>query len=294
MVKDNSFGIAALQDKMLEILKYFIAICEENNLRYWAGGGTCLGALRHQGFIPWDDDLDVFMPRPDYEKLFKIWDNVSKDTKYKLCRTDFNKNYHHRVMQIVDLSTTFINKRSVNEDIEHGVYIDIIPMDASAKTKAGKLKQIYNSVIFSVYNIQILPEFQGGKAMRMGTQFLLDVVKDNKRRYKIWKKAEKDMTKYDWETAEEAVELATSFSSLLQPRPREWFERKKATFEDIEIYIPSGAEEYMTAIYGDYMKLPPVEEQVVKHNTVFIDLDHPYEMYKGKYYCVQAGSDTNK
>ena len=102
MVKDNTFGIADLQDKMLDILKYFIKICDENGLRYWAGGGTCLGALRHGGFIPWDDDLDIFMPRPDYERLYKIWRNVSTNKQYKLCRTTRKKNYHHRVMQIVE------------------------------------------------------------------------------------------------------------------------------------------------------------------------------------------------
>ena len=94
MVKDNTFGIADLQDKMLDILKYFIKICDENGLRYWAGGGTCLGALRHGGFIPWDDDLDIFMPRPDYERLYKIWRNVSTNKQYKLCRTTRKKNYH--------------------------------------------------------------------------------------------------------------------------------------------------------------------------------------------------------
>lgn len=286
MVKDNTFGIADLQDKMLDILKYFIKICDENGLRYWAGGGTCLGALRHGGFIPWDDDLDIFMPRPDYERLYKIWRNVSTNKQYKLCRTTRKKNYHHRVMQIVDLNTTFINKRSVNEDIEHGVYIDIIPMDASSSSKIGQYRQALDSIIFSVYNIQTLPEFQGGKLMRTGTQTLLNLVKNNDRRYRIWKAAEKRMTRCNWETAEYAVELTTSFSSILRFWPRRWFGYRKEKFEDIEICVPSGAEEYMTAVYGDFMKMPPIEDQTVKHNTVFIDLDNPYTKYKGIYYCV--------
>ena len=105
-VKDNTYGIAPLQDKMLDILKHFISVCEKNGIRYCACGGTCIGALHHQGFIPWDDDLDVFMPRPDYEKLWQLYDN-SKEPKFKLCRTTPDKNYHHRVMQMVDLNTTF-------------------------------------------------------------------------------------------------------------------------------------------------------------------------------------------
>ena len=290
MVKDNSFGIAPLQDKMLDILKYFISICNKYNLRYWAGGGTCLGALRHQGFIPWDDDLDVFMPRPDYETLYKVWKDASLDPKYKLCRTTKEKNYHHRVIQIVDLTTTFINKRSVNEDIEHGVYIDIIPMDAASDSKLGKMRQAIDAIKFSIYNIQTLPEFQGGKMMRGVTILFLDSVKNPDKRYSIWTKAEKRMTKYDWENADEAIELTTSFSSIFKTWPRKWFNYRKAQFEDIEICIPSGAEEYMTAVYGDYMKLPPKEEQCVKHNTVYIDLEHPYTDYKGIYYLKKSSS----
>lgn len=285
-VKDNSFGIALLQEKMLDILKFFVSICEKNGLQYWAGGGTCLGSLRHQGFIPWDDDLDVFMPRADYEKLWDIW-KENKNEKYILCRTTCEKNYHHRVMQIVDTSTTFINKRSASEDIEHGVYIDIIPMDACAGSFWGKCSQIYNAIIFSIYNIQCVPEFQGGCLMRAGTRFLLWVVPDSNKRYHIWKNAEKRMTKYDWENAKYAVELTTSFKSLLRPWPKKWFETKKAQFEDILINIPAGAESYMQKIYGDYMKLPPKEEQCVRHNTVFIDLENSYTNYRGKYFCCQ-------
>lgn len=107
-VKDNTYGIAPLQDKMLDILKYFISLCEKYNLRYCAYGGTCIGAFRHQGFIPWDDDLDVIMPRQDYEQLWRLYGEKINSSKCKLCRTTFDKNYHHRVMQLVDLETTFI------------------------------------------------------------------------------------------------------------------------------------------------------------------------------------------
>lgn len=285
MVKNNSCGIADLQDKMLDILKYFINFCDANGLQYWAGGGTCLGALRHQGFIPWDDDLDVFMPRPDYEKFYSLWNKTENNEKYKLCRTTREKNYHHRVMQIVDLTTTFINKRSVNEDIEHGVYIDIIPMDAMANSKLGHIGQMKDSIIFSIYNVQTLPEFQGGKAMRLGTKLFLDAVKNPEKRYKKWKAAEKRMTRYSWDKARYAIELTTSFTSINRPWPKEWFVgRRTEQFEDIKICVPSGAEAYMTAVYGDFMKLPPKSEQIVKHNTVFIDINKPYTEYRGIYY----------
>ena len=291
MVKDNSFGIADLQDKMLGILKYFICVCEENNLRYWLAGGTCLGALRHKGFIPWDDDLDVYMPREDYEKLWRLLRRAKTNEKFRLCRTTKEHNYHHRVMQMVDITTTFVHSRCKNEDIEHGVYIDIIPIDACPNNRFQRLAQIVNAIIFSICNIQCKPEYNGGKMiglMSLGTTILLRVIRSQEARYRVWKKAEARMRKYDINTCSHVKSTASLFKELLNPYPKEWFEgERKVEFEDIMACVPSKAEDYCALIYGDYMKLPPKEEQTVKHHTEFIDLNNPYSKYKGIYYLVK-------
>ncbi|MEE1035233.1 MAG: LicD family protein [Agathobacter sp.] len=284
MVKDNSFEIAALQDKMLDILKFFQGVCKKNHLTYWAGTGTCLGAIRHQGFIPWDDDMDIYMPRNDYENLWKIWKREASGSKYKLCRTSRRKNYRHRAMQIVDLTTTFINERCVNDDIEHGVYIDIIPMDACPSNPFLRASQVFNTVLYSIYNIQIPPDFQGGKAMRYGTRFLLGLVKNPDLRYKIWRRAEKRLSANDIETAKEYTDLYIYFWMIFKPMPASWFKTKEVPFEDTVINVPVGYDNYLKILYGDYMKLPPVEDRTVKHHTVKIDIDKPYTEYRGIYY----------
>jgi len=286
-VKDDTFGIADLQTKMLEVLEELIRVCEENGLTYFACGGTCIGALRHDGFIPWDDDLDVFMPRPDYEKLWQLRDRFQSD-KYKLCRTTKEKNYHHRVQQLVDLNTTFINQRSVDEDIEHGVYIDILPMDACAPTKTKRLAQMIQSMLYSVYNVQCLPEFHGGKMFRTAVGIALKIIPSKNMRYRIWSRCERKMTKYDWDKATQAVELTASMKVLRNPYPREWFVGvTKHKFEDIEINLPSGVDNYLKQVFGDYMSLPPESERHPRHNTVKIDLNNSYEIYKGKYYLIE-------
>lgn len=284
-VRDNSYGIAALQDKMLEILKYFDSICINNGLTYWAGAGTCLGAIRHKGFIPWDDDLDVYMPRHDYEKLWVSWEDFSKDSKYKLCRTNHEKNYRHRVMQIVDTKTTFINQRCINDDIEHGVYIDIIPIDAAAPSKLTRFIQIISTIVFSVYNIQVEPEFHGNGLMALGTKVLLQAVNSPEIRYKIWSKAEKYMVRYDTLNATEYVELLTYFKMIFKPLPATWFKTQRVPFEDTLINVPVDYDKYLSVMYGDYMQLPPEEKRKVQHNTVLIDLEKPYTDFKGKFYC---------
>lgn len=287
-IRDNSYGIADLQEKMLDILKYFDGICMANQLTYWAGAGTCLGAIRHQGFIPWDDDLDVYMPRHDYEKLWAMRDSVFTDSKYRLCRTNRDTNYRHRVMQIVDTSTTFINQRCVNDDIEHGVYIDIIPMDAAATGKVSRLFQAFHTIMYSVYNIQIEPEFHGNHMMEIGTRFLLKAVKSQNRRFKIWAKAEKKMTRYDTRTATEYVDLLTYFKMIFKPMPAAWFRPIRVPFEDTTVNVPIEYDKYLTTFYGDYMQLPPEEKRAIQHNTVLVDLNRPYTEYKGIYFCKEA------
>ena len=295
-VRDNSYGLAATQDKMLGALKYFIGICEKYDIRYWAGAGTCLGALRHKGFIPWDEDLDVFVPRPDYERLWEICTTKEIYPKYRLCRTTAEKNYRHRVMQMVDLETTFINERAKNDDIEHGVYIDIIPLDIFSKSKLRRLWQIYNGILYSVYNMQCKPVYYGNTLKNSLIGFMLWVVRDPKKRVAIWQRAEKRMTQKKWDETSDLIDMAGSINlkMLFSPMKRSWFgdRSRKAEFEDIEIVIPNGAEEYMTWMYGDYMQLPPEEKRCFKHKTVFVDLNNSYTKYRHIYYLTDDTSNT--
>ncbi len=284
----NGVTTGDLQKKSLEMFKYFKQICQENGLRYWAGGGTCIGALRHQGFIPWDDDLDVFMPRSDYWKLREIWNQVADTKQYQLLYTDKTRNGHDTCMRMVDLNTTFINRSCVNEDIEHGMFIDIISMEGCPESKWSQLWQIYHSVLYSVYNVQRLPDNQG-KLLRFATQVALGLVRTPEQRYKVWTRHEKKMAKYDFDQAKLVKETTTSFRALFYAYPRAYFETKEVPFEDTTIAIPLGAHEYLTRIFGDYMALPPEEKRVAKHNIVFIDLHKPYTEYKGIYYCVNDG-----
>ena len=281
----NGVTTRQLQLKSLEILKYFQKICRENNLRYWGGGGTCIGALRHQGFIPWDDDIDIFMPRSDYEKLYEIWNDVADTEHYALCRTSRDQNNHQTDMQLVDLKTTFINRHSVNEDIKHGVSVDIMPMEGCPDSWIGQMIQIYHSVIYSIYNVQRLPDHQG-KLLRFMTKLMLDAVPNPDKRYALWKKHEKHMAKYDFDSAKTVKETITSFRGLFRGFPRAYFETKEVPFEDTMIHIPVGAHEYMTQIFGDYMRWPSEDQRCAKHDIVYMNLDECFEKYKGVYYCV--------
>ena len=275
----------ALQEKSLEIFKYFQSICREHNLRYWVGGGTLIGALRHQGFIPWDDDIDVFMPRPDYERFYAIWNQVGDLERYALCRTTKEKNIHQTDMQLVDLSTTFINRHSQGEDILHGVSVDIMPFEGCPEGKLARGLQIYHSILYSIFNVQRLPDHQG-KLLRFATSLVLNAVRDPARRYRVWSKHEKKMAQYDFDSAKTVKETITSFRALFYPHPRSAFETMEVPFEDILVPIPVGYDAYLRRIFGDYMQLPPEEGRVAKHDVVYANLREPFEQYRGIHYCV--------
>lgn len=280
----NGVKLKDFQNKLLEILKYFIHVCEENNLRYWCGGGTMLGAVRHKGFIPWDDDIDVFMPRRDYNKLYEIWESVADTHRYVLCKTDKYNNYHHTAMNLVDINTTYISKNTVNEDIIHGIYIDVIPFEGCPNGLFDRIFQIINSILFSVYNVQRLPDNQG-RLLKIPTSVLLNIVNDKELRYKIWSTCETNMTKYDFDKSRYVKETVTSFKGLFRKYLRTDFDTIDMVFEDIVVKIPRGFDNYMKRIYGDYMNAIAPELRTVRYNTIeFIDLNNSYKIYKGKHY----------
>lgn len=284
-VINNGVTIRQLQMKSLEIFKYFQEICKENNLRYWCGGGTCIGAIRHGGFIPWDDDIDIFMPRPDYEKLYAIWNEVADIEHYALCRTNSSQNIHQTDMQLVDIKTTCINRHSANEDIMHGVSIDIMPMEGCPNSRLKQLAQVFHAVLYSVYNVQRLPDHQG-RFLRSMTWLALRIVPSPDKRYTLWSEHEKLMAKNDFDQSSWVKETITSFRALFYKYPRKFFETKEVPFEDTVINIPIGYHEYLTRIFGDYMSLPPENQRCAKHDFVYMNMDEPFINYKGMYYCV--------
>ena len=272
-----------LQAKCLEMAEYFVQFCKENDLLCYLCGGGAIGTLRHKGFIPWDDDLDFFMPRKDYEKLAQLWPQKA-DSRYQLSKS--NENYIDRNLFITirDTQTTCIKPYQQDLDIPHGLALDVLPLDYYPANGLSRKKQVIAALVYSLFCAQTIPEKHGG-IMKWGSQTLLALVPSKKLRYKIWKKAEAEMTKYTKEESDGITELCSgpyymkkkylisSFEDAL------WF-----PFEETELPIPVGYDAYLKTAFGDYMTPPPVEKQVAHHDAVLIDLEKSYTHYKGEYY----------
>jgi len=283
-LEQKEFTIEDIQSHLLDILIYFDKFCKENDLKYVLAGGTCLGAVRHKGFIPWDDDLDVFMLREDYEKLYKIWNDKADTERYGIIRSDDKVNIHHSVIEVQDKNTTFVVSRNLDLDDYQGLMLDIIPLDGVAPTKFGKICQMAKSMIYCCFNFQRTPAHKGGLTVT-ATKIALNLVRSFKMRYKIWKWAEKGFTKYGTEKSEFSASFVEGATIMRQHFPTEWFKNPaELEFEGYKLPVPKDYDKWLTVSYGDYMQLPPEEDRIFRHEAVFIDLDTPYKEYYGIYY----------
>ena len=287
MNKQNEVSVREIQDKMLEILVYFRDFCESNDLKFTLCGGTCLVAVRHKGFIPWDDDVDVFMLREDYEKLQELWEKKADTSRYSCVRSNETVNIHHSATEIKDNNTTFINRHSVDSDIHHGLMIDVIPIDGIPEKGLKKVFQMIDSMIYCCFNFQRLPEHKG-KLIYYATKIALSIFRSPKIRYKIWKGAENRLSKYGTDSCREVASFGEGMSIMRMRFPTEWFRNVKyMDFEGYSMPVPYDVDQYLKITFGDYMQLPPEEDRVARHNSVFIDLENSYTKYKGIYYCVE-------
>lgn len=271
-----------LQLKELDTLVYFKEFCDKNNLLFYLCGGCCIGSLRTGGFIPWDDDIDILMPRDDYEKLYKLWDN-DRQERFKLLRTDEKIFTGNIFTTIVDTETTCVKANQAHLDIPFGIMMDIFPIDGCPKGKFKRTMQKLNAMIYSLFLAQIVPENHGG-IMALGSKFLLSIVKSPKAREKKWRNAERRMSKYKISDCEYITELCEGVHSMQPEYPKEWFASAVyREFEGLQMPIPVGYDPYLKKAFGDYMTLPPEDKQKPHHDMILVDTERSYkEVLKGK------------
>lgn len=268
--------IKIIQDKILSILKEFISICEENNLTYYALGGTLLGAVRHKGFIPWDDDIDIGMPREDYEKFQKIAPNLLP-SHLKMVNNPLNLD----ITQLVDKKVVikFVNSES-------NAFIDIFPLDgypekASFSARVHSFRVLFQRMLCKISVLDQLEDKDRGTLENL-------IVKISKT-LRIQKALPKDalvgslhkvIQNYDFNNSRYVGNVLGRYREK-EIVPREYFrDPVPLKFEDIMINCPTKFKEYLTEIYGDYMKLPPEEDRVA-HNLELVSLNGNGEEHSG-------------
>ena len=271
------------KQRLLKTMKKFDAFCKKFNIEYVAAYGTVIGAVRHKGLIPWDDDIDVFMDWDNYNRFLSL-----KEQALSIgCKIVDRKNhgYYLPIAKFQDSSSTIWEHQSLPYIL--GVFIDIFPLgyvcdieDAQKKHK----KYLYHSQMLT----------KGYRRFSFTFPNLISILKrpfDFINCLKERKNIERHLTELD--RLDEVISNITSGEFRLYYRSMDTFERSlfkaswfkssiRVPFEDFEIPIPIGYDEYLRTCYGDYMKLPPIEKQVSHHSHYYLNLKEGLTLEKVK------------
>ena len=263
--------IKAFQEKLVEMFGWFHNFCVENNLTYYAAGGTMLGAARHHGMIPWDDDIDVIMPREDIKKLEQLMDNTGR---YVLeSPTGDAKDYLYACHKIYDTTTTLVENTRVK--IKRGIFLDIFPIDGMGNTEEEAQKHF--DKIRKKLRLLNAKSYGYSKDMGLFKNIAIFI-------FRFIPLSEKNLQKEVTALCEErscisyklcgnpigAYKMKEIMTMSVYGRPTLY------DFDGIKIYGVEHADEYLTRLYGDWRQLPPEEKRISHHNFIFLDLENGY------------------
>lgn len=288
--KINEEELKQIQNKSLDIVKYTAKLCKEHDVKFFLYGGSVIGALREHGFVPWDDDMDIKFTPSEYEKFKKIWNEYADKKRFTFWEQRKGHNDHTVSPSIRDNNTTFITDSTVNYDVNQGLSVDVGVCEACARTKIGELVQMICGAGMGLFKAGRAPA-RKGKFITTAAKIILMIFRTENIQYYMWRFFERIalMPNKHYETAEYVKELEM-FPKL--KFKREWFDDVKwVPFEDTELPIPVGAEEYLKARYGNYMELPPEKDRHPEHRIVFLDLNTPYKVYRGIKYFVKGANN---
>lgn len=266
---DNPLSLKEIQAKELEILVKFDEICSNNNLSYSLAWGAMIGAVRHRGFIPWDDDIDVIMPRKDLIKFKNIFLGMNNSNLTLL--DNHSEGYYYPFPKLCDNRT--VAKMADNKTV-HGIWMDIFPVDNLPESKLEMKILHFGAIICKALIISFTTDFKHAGKNRKNTlkkflNFVGSVI--GKRRVAVF--LDKWVQHYDNRDGSRisAISWQTSFKGNLNSNV--FNNMIRVPFEGKRFPIINDYKKFMTEIYGDYMQLPPKEKRQTHHLEAYNKVD---------------------
>ena len=268
-------NIDLLHEIDLKIVKEVVKICKDNNLKYYMLGGTMLGAIRHKGFIPWDDDIDLGLPRKDYEKFLEIAPNILP-SNMKLVNYKTNKDYHYYITRILDINTRVIEERIENDNEKFtNASIDIFPLDGTPNNillrKIYFFRVLYHRALMALcYKDSIDKKRTRSKKEKLLLKIMMKLpIEKITTPYKQKCKIDKLLKKQDFNNSRYVGNIMGAYR-IREIVPKEWYGNGGLyKFEDIMLNGLEKYDDYLKYTYGDYMKLPTTD----RRKTHFKDLE---------------------
>lgn len=264
-----SISIKDVQKEDLKIFKEFVKICNENNLNYYIIGGTFLGAIRHKGFIPWDDDIDVALPRKDFNKFIEIANSFLPNNMELICFQNDTYNRYY-LPRIVNKEINVVEKRNENKSKKINLFIDIFPIDGTPNNSIQRrlyyLRIMYYRMLIAWYYID---EIDKQKDRKIYEKILIAIAKiiPTKKMINIkniLNKVDKLLQKYSFEESKYVGTIMGAYKTR-EIVPKEYFGKPTDyKFEGMKIKGPEKYNNYLTHMYGEYM-LPPKNKVSNQH-----------------------------
>lgn len=267
---DNLKQIWKTEQELLDVVH---DICKKKHIRYSLFYGTLIGAVRHKGFIPWDDDIDLVMPRIEYERFIRVW---KKNPPEGYILQDYRNisDYPNNFLKIRKDNTTFLQFWSEKDSSYHkGIFIDIFPADRVAPSKVTKLIQYFASAI----NLLYTREFPSGNKGIIGFAEKVFLKIPKKYHRKMLFDSERIITRWR-DRSDLPYYCGCTIRECKKYFPHDIFDRMKhIEFNGKKYFCVSDADKVLHIQYGDYMQMPPVEERVWTHHPLIIDFERNYE-----------------
>ena len=260
----------------MDILERFKEVCEEHGLRYWLDSGTLLGAIRHQGYIPWDDDIDVIMLREDYDRLVSIVQDEFRHP-YVFQTAYSERNFVRGHAQIRNINTTGIIPSEINKSFNQGIFIDVFVLDYIPNDEEEYLRQ-EKAAGNKRYRLEMLATPL--KDFRVNLSRIFKALKfklkyPDKKAFNNLYASYEDVFRQNKE--QECTHLATSAWKYRSFKRDKRFYEGTVTkkFEYLELPVPSGYDELLRTLYGEYMTPVQAPNQ---HGEVIFDTDTPADI----------------
>ena len=272
-----SYTLRELQLCELEVLKSIKSVCDKHQIRYYLSSGTLLGAVRHQGFIPWDDDIDVEMPYPDYLRFLEVA-QAELGEDFFLQNYDTDPYYYFAYSRVRKNGTTMMREWEKDIPSHYGVWVDIFPMAYVGGTLDYRIKRLLLSCRTFLRMHEDLFSLSQEWLVSQSSAFMVMLVKvarslPESARYKICKAIEK----YIFRSREKAY-LSNVWVNITRRIPKESFEpATELLFEGERFSAPKDYDTYLRIAYGDYMTPPPEDKRSGGHGDLHVDLHHSWK-----------------
>ena len=261
-------NLRQLQLTQLEILKVIDAFCRDHKIRYSLYAGTLLGAVRHQGFIPWDDDLDICMTRHEYNRFIKLWLKEGP-AGYLVQNKELDPNFQQSFTKIRKDHTTFLQYESERGRYHTGIFVDVFPIDRIPSGMIRKNIFYLDCMLYQLYTREFVPPLSDG-FIKLVTSFLLKIsVILGRERCRQWHY--KRIVRYNRNNNNSmvAIEIIKTLKQILPSDLMRSF--IELPFEDMTCMCVKKWDSYLRVKFGDYWQLPPEEEREWRHHPIILD-----------------------